>query len=140
MAISLAPLLAMLNAALTSSTASQVMTTMTYVGQFAMESMLSADFYNLNDDSTFFYAWQNHLTLDTNAQLWHYTYTIKVDAINPNFAGSPPNLSDAAANVTTTASQSEGTYKRIHVTVENDILPQKTLEFWAIVTPAGQGY
>jgi hypothetical protein len=144
MGISAAPLLGLFNQALTSANTDQVMTTMAYVGQFAMESMLAVNFFDLQISDSVIGDWwyaqnANAEQVDFTSFLRHFTYSCRVFAINPDFG----DLTSAAARITTPAGYSRGTigsnYYLIHVTVNNDLLPDKSLNLYRIVTPAGQG-
>lgn len=136
------PLFVLFNQAYTNNINARVMTTMAYVGQYAMETMISADFHSLaardgqyyaNSISAYYPSWDPYLS--------KFKLAIKVDTINRVYAG---NFADAGATVTRpsgyTVNQIGSNYIRIYVLVTNDILPAKTLELWTIITPAGRGF
>lgn len=136
------PLFALFNQAYTNNINNRVITTMAYVGQYGMETMMSADFHALaarDGDNYLYNIWPYWPSSDT--YLGHFRCTVTVNEINRNYAG---NLSDAAAAVTRpsgyTRDQIGSNYIRIRVLVTNDILPEKTLELYTIVTPAGRGF
>jgi type II secretory pathway pseudopilin PulG len=144
MGISAVPLLSLFNQALTNTVTDQVMTTMAYVGQMAMESMLSANFHDIIVGDTvngdYWYA-QNARAdgTDINNFLYKFQYSCRVYAINPTYAG---NLTDSAARIDRSGfarNSINGNYYLIKVTVTNTLLPNKTLDLYTIVTPAGQG-
>jgi len=136
------PLFVLFNQAYTNNINARVMSTMAYVGQYAMETMISADFYSLvARDGQAYAANLNPYFPSSDSYLNHFRCNARVDTINRNYAG---NLADAAATVTRpspyTIDQVSSNYIRIYVLVTNDIVPEKTFELWTIITPAGRGY
>lgn len=148
-AIAVVPMTALFSRALQGYGDAQIITTMSFIGQFAMESILSADFSvlaNEESDVDWFAFCQRVEPFNTNAYLYKFSYTVWVESINPDFTGDL-TLDDArVVKFNSINSRSiGGNYLRIHVRVDynqtNCSQPGEiSLNFWTIVTPAGQGY
>ncbi|MEW6009055.1 MAG: type II secretion system protein, partial [Candidatus Omnitrophota bacterium] len=134
--IALLPLYALFSQAIKSHGAAQIITTSTYLGQYIMETMLAEDFFtllaNLNQ-AEYYYANRSSFANPYS----DYKYTVRIDAIDPDFSG---DLSSSSARVSEAGGAVSSNYIRIFVRIENDIQPDKAIELWQIVTPAGQGY
>gem|GEM_PF-2616202 len=138
-AVSLLPLYALFNQAILAHVTAQVMTTSSYLGQYAMESMLSKDFFELlNELDSDVHSYGNDTVFA--GPFSKYKYTIEVDAIDPEYGGAGGDLADISARVSSADGVASGSYLRIYVRITNDIQPGKQLELYSIVTPAGDGY
>jgi prepilin-type N-terminal cleavage/methylation domain-containing protein len=138
MAIITIPLFSLFNQALVNYTTARVMITMNYIAQFTMETMLSADFFSLNQ-----YALTNQ-PAGTSDWLSRFSYTVNVDPINPalsnDLASSAVVVSRETGTQTLPANAVTSDYMRIHVRVTNTLLPNKEVNLRTIVTASGQGY
>ena len=138
LAVALVPMFALYNQAIRNNATTEVMTILAYTAQFGMESALSGDFFNLPADTRI----ANRIPMGQPGTFMNQFYfSCWVESIDPDYAG---NLSDDQAKVEIPqgmdTSAIDSNYYRIHVIAENDILPEKSIELWTIVTSAEAGY